>query len=131
MGIASQIREIILANPAMYELVGTRVYPLHLPDKTSYAVDSPDLPAIHYGQVSHVAWDVIDYSNYQYQFTVTANNYDQLKTVSDALIRCLHRYKSGNIRYIGFVNSTDEWDNDTLKPYSPMTFKINATEGAI
>lgn len=127
MSISSQIREIIIANPDMAELVGTRVYPLHLPDKTSYAADSDDLPAIHYGLVSSVAWDFIDYSNIQYQFTVTANNFDQLEAVTSALVRCLHRYKDGNIRYIGFVNSTQEWDNDTLKPYSPMTFKINVT----
>lgn len=48
MGLGSTVRTIILGDPAVAALVGTRVYPKILPQ-------SPTLPAITYQRISRVS----------------------------------------------------------------------------
>lgn len=120
---SSELVSLIKSDPTMASLVGSRIYPMALPTGTSYEPGSPDLPAIHYGLVSDPTSDEIPLSIEQYQFTVTANEYKEMRQVVDALRRTLHRYKGGIFKYIQYINSTEEWDGDTRVYYNPVTIQ--------
>lgn len=122
--VGELLREIIVSDAKMAFKVGSRVYPGELPDTTSYAPNSPDLPAIHYSLVSDIESDEAPISRSNWQLTVVAGTQADLQSTCGALKGLLNRYKRGRIRYIEYVNSSTDWDPEVKTPYSPMTFKV-------
>lgn len=130
MGTATQfdigelLRSIIISDSKMASKVGSRVYPGELPDTTSYAPNSPDLPAIWYSMVDDVESDVAPISRSDWQLTVVAGTQADLQSTCGELKNLLNRYKQDRIRYVEYVNSSTDWDPEVKAPYSPMTFRV-------
>jgi len=121
--VSEELVKILENDSEITALVGDRIYPQHLPENTSYKDDSPDLPAIHYGSLSDPESDPIPLRIEQWQFTVTARNYLEMRSVVKAFRKCMHRYKGGMFKYIGYTGGTDSWDSDNKRPYNPMTIQ--------
>ena len=121
--VGELLRGIVLSDQEMASYVGSRMYPNALPDATSYEPESPDLPAIFYSYVTAtrndagVVWP-------RWQLTCTANTQAELQKVCGALLRALNRYKGGRIRYVSVESVSIEYDNETKKPYAPITVKV-------
>lgn len=118
------LREIILGSQDMASKVGSRVYPCELPDSTSYEPNSADFPAIFYSYVDDYESSSVPVSSISWQFTVVANKQSELQEVCGMLKNLFNRYKSGRIRYVQYVSSSEDIDPDTKKYYSPMTFRV-------
>ena len=121
--VGELLRGIILSDQEMASYVGSRMYPNALPDATSYEPESPDLPAIFYSYVTAtrndagVVWP-------RWQLTCTANTQAELQKVCGALLRALNRHKGGRIRYVSVESVSIEYDNETKKPYAPITVNV-------
>lgn len=122
--VGELLRSVIISDSKMASKVGSRVYPGELPDTTSYAPNSSDLPAIHYSLVSDIESDEAPISRSNWQLTVVAGTQADLQSTCGALKDLLNRYKQDRIRYVEYVNSSTDWDPEVKTPYSPMTFKV-------
>lgn len=122
--VGQMLRQIIINDDNMMNLVGSRVYPNELPDTTSYEPNSADFPAIKYQFVDDSEDDESGMSLSTWQLTVVAGSQASLQEVCSALKNLLNRYKNKSIRYISYVSGSYEIDPETKTPYAPLTFRV-------
>lgn len=122
------IRSLLLANATVSAAVGTRVYPVTLPEGTT-------LPAIVLDHVSTVEQPTID-ANAPYALvesrisvTVIANDYVTLKSLSEAC-RVALNFQRGSIAGVSVVSVRralvgPEYKDDELKSYAqPQDYMV-------
>ena len=120
MSAAEALRALLLSDTTIAAAVGTRVHPLAMPPEAT-------LPAIVYREISGVAGPVST-SNVltgvemitRFQFDIWATTYAQIKTLKDALIKLINRYR-GVVSSVTIVDividlTFDTYDSD-LKIY--------------
>lgn len=87
--IDEAVRSILLSNPAVYELVGTRIYPLVLPLDCTF-------PAISYSKPSSPHNRVVKSPRFQIDCWDKANNFTAVQKLSLAVEAALNGY-SGTV----------------------------------
>ena len=112
--IESALYTLLTSDSSVAALVGTRIYPLLVPDGTT-------LPAVAYQQISLVPRKTHSGPNAllheRYQLTVHASGYDSARTVRRALRDCLDGYVGDvgmvHIQEIQVQNEYDGFDLDS------------------
>lgn len=122
------IRSLLLANATVSAAVGTRVYPVTLPEGTA-------LPAIVLDHISTVEQPTIDANSplalveSRISCTVIANDYTTLKTLVDAC-RVACNFQRGTIASVSVVSVRralvgPEYKDDELRSYAqPQDFMV-------
>lgn len=122
------IRSLLLANATVTAAVGTRVYPVTLPEGTT-------LPAIVLDHVSTVEQPTIDANaplalvESRISVTVIADTYTTLKTLTDAC-RVALNFKRGSIAGVNVVSVRralvgPEYKDDQLRSFAqPLDFMV-------
>lgn len=117
--IESAVRSILLANPTVYGLVGTRIQPAPLPLQCTY-------PAISYLKVSNPYSRVAFHP--RIQIDCWSKDWTECQTLAKAVETALDGY-SGiingvNIEIIVPLDSQDFYDNETKLYNIPYDFKV-------
>jgi hypothetical protein len=114
MSIASDLRTYLLADATLTTLVGTRMYPLKLPQ-------APTMPAIIYTWISGARVHSTDgpsgLSNPRVQFDCWAQTYLEAEALLEALRKRLDGFQgtagSSWIQAVFFETERDGYDDDT------------------
>lgn len=110
--VESALYTLLTSDSGVTALVGTRIYPLLVPDGTA-------LPAVAYQQISMIPRKTHSGPNAlrheRYQLTVHASGYDSGRAVQRALRDCLDGYvgEIGSVR-IGEIQVQNEYDGFDL-----------------
>jgi hypothetical protein len=117
--IEEALRTILLADPTLYALVGTRIYPVQLPLDCT-------LPALSYFQVSEPFNRIT--GTPRFQIDIFSNDYSQVKQIKAAVENALNGYSGTvsdhNIEIIVPLSSFDSYDSETGVYHIPYDFKI-------
>lgn len=89
------IYSILTANASITALVGTKIYPLVIPEGTT-------LPCIVYERSYENKYtkDGLAYSNSTVNITIISDNYKKTIEISEAAFTALNMYRGGNIQSI-------------------------------
>ena len=111
--VCTLIREKLLEDEKLKELVGTQVFPIIAPEGTegNYIVYVRDEYSIDRTKVG------IAYHNCIVFISCVSSSYDESQKIADAVFQCLDgRYKintkAQNINAIEMVDSTEDYDGD-------------------
>ena len=117
--IEEALRTILLADPTLYALVGTRIYPVQLPLDCT-------LPALSYFQVSEPFNRIT--GTPRFQIDIFSNDYSQVKQIKAAVENALNGYSGTinghNIEIIVPLSSFESYDSETGVYHIPYDFKI-------
>lgn len=110
MGIEAELFEVLTEAAAVAALVGTRVYPMILPQ-------NPTLPAVVYQEIRTEARAAADGDTGQresrFQLTWWATSYAAVKSGKAALVGLLSGYRGGSIELITVDAMHDDRDPET------------------
>jgi hypothetical protein len=108
--IESAVVAVLKADPAVAALIGTRVYPLNLPQ-------SPTLPAITYQRISDdpglVLSETSDMQRVRIELDSFAATFSGARALDLAAMTTLHGYACGLIQLIRALNGLDIYDEET------------------
>lgn len=111
--VCTLIREKLLADEKIKELVGTQIYPIVAPENTqgSYIVYVRDEYSIDRTKVG------ITFHNCIVFISCVSSSYDESQLIADAVFQCLDgKYKintkAHNINAIEMIDSTEDYDGD-------------------
>ena len=125
MQIESILRSILVADPAVAALVGTRAYQTTLPRE-------PTFPAITYQMVSRVQDSLTGLVQARMQYTCLATTWKGAADIADA-VRCgLHGYRGvrdgARIEYIQYAGQHDDHDETTGIYWIPVDMLVTYLE---
>ncbi len=122
----SALRAWALADPTLAGLIGTRFYPMDLPQ-------TPTLPACTYFRVSRAKKDEIPYSTVRIQVTCWATTHDGARALADAFIAAATARKGTSagcdVKYASLANETTMHDAQTGYYAVPVDVKVTYKEG--
>lgn len=126
MSAESSLRAALLAAPAVSALVGTRVYPMLLPQ-------SPTLPAIVYQRISSVPDHLLGEQSWRapcrVQLSLWASTYDAMRALTIAVEAALRGYSGAGIRLVRLLNMTDDYEPETKTYRMIADFRVIPAEG--
>uniref|UniRef100_A0A6H1Z8A6 Tail protein n=1 Tax=viral metagenome TaxID=1070528 RepID=A0A6H1Z8A6_9ZZZZ len=121
----SALRAWALADGTVAGLIGTRFYPMELPQQ-------PTLPACTYNRVSYVRPDEIPYPTVRVQVTCWAATHSGAWALARAIEAAASRKKGTaggmTIKYASVVNNLDLRDPTTGYYTVPVDFKVTYRE---
>ena len=125
MQIESILRSVLVADPAVAALVGTRAYQTALPRE-------PTFPAITYQMVSRVQDSLTGLVQARVQYTCLATTWKGAADLADA-VRCgLHGYRGvrggARIEYIQYAGQHDDYDETTGIHWIPVDVIVTYLE---
>ena len=117
--IDEAIRAILLSNPALYALVGTRIYPLQLPLSCTFPAISYSFPSDPYKRVARAA---------RLQVDCWAEDFTQCKNLKKLVETALDGYSGTvfgiNIEGIFPISPYDSSPDETGLFHIPYDFKV-------
>ena len=125
MNAEGAIRAAILGSAPVTALVGTRVYPMMLPQ-------GPTFPAIVYQRISTVPDMLVDgpgFAPIRMQLSMWATTCDGARTLADAVVTALHGYHGGELRLSRLINLLDDYEPDTKLFRVIADFRVHHTQG--
>jgi hypothetical protein len=125
MNAEGAIRAAILASAPVTALVGTRVYPMMLPQ-------APTFPAIVYQRISTVPDMLVEgpgFAPIRIQLSMWASTFDGARTLADAVVTALHGYHGGELRLSRLINLLDDYEPDTKLFRVIADFRVHHTQG--
>jgi hypothetical protein len=125
MNAEGAIWSAILASAPVTALVGTRVYPMMLPQ-------GPTFPAIVYQRISTVPDMLVDgpgFAPIRMQLSMWATTFDGARTLADAVVTALHGYHGGELRLSRLINLLDDYEPDTKLFRVIADFRVHHTQG--
>ena len=125
MNAEGAIRAAILASAPVAAMVGTRVYPMMLPQ-------APTFPAIVYQRISTVPDMLVDgpgFAPIRMQLSMWATTFDGARTLADAVVTALHGYHGGELRLSRLINLLDDYEPDTKLFRVIADFRVHHTQG--
>ena len=125
MNAEGAIRAAILASAPVAAMVGTRVYPMMLPQ-------GPTLPAIVYQRISTVPDMLVEgpgFAPIRMQLSMWATTFDGARTLADAVVTALHGYHGGELRLSRLINLLDDYEPDTKLFRVIADFRVHHTQG--
>ena len=125
MQIESILRSVLVADPAVAALVGTRAYQTALPRE-------PTFPAITYQMVSRVQDSLTGIVQARMQYTCLATTWKGAADLADA-VRCgLHGYRGvrdgARIEEIQYAGQHDDYDETTGIHWIPVDMLVTYFE---
>ncbi len=125
MQIESILRSVLVADPAVAALVGTRAYQTALPRE-------PTFPAITYQMVSRVQDSLTGIVQARMQYTCLATTWKGAADLADA-VRCgLHGYRGvrdgARIEEIQYAGQHDDYDETTGIYWIPVDMIVTYLE---
>lgn len=115
------LRNLLLADTNVTDIVGTRIYPMKMP------LDSP-LPTLTIHRISNPIDHLTDTASPRFQISVWSEDYAQAQQLRDAVIDYLNRYKGVqdgiNIKQIIYLEAVDIFEEQTSIYHIPIDFKI-------
>ena len=125
MQIESILRSILVADPAVAALVGTRAYQTALPRE-------PTFPAITYQMVSRVQDSLTGIVQARMQYTCMATTWKGAADLADAVRCCLHGYRGvrdgARIEEIQYAGQHDDHDETTGIYWIPVDMLVTYLE---
>jgi len=123
--IESILRSVLVADPAVAALVGTRAYQTALPRE-------PTFPAITYQMVSRVQDSLTGIVQARMQYTCMATTWKGAADLADA-VRCgLHGYRAvrdgARIEEIQYAGQHDDYDETTGIYWIPVDMIVTYLE---
>jgi len=125
MNAEGAIRAAILASAPVAAMVGTRVYPMMLPQ-------APTFPAIVYQRISTVPDMLVEgpgFAPIRMQLSMWATTFDGARTLADAVVTALHGYHGGELRLSRLINLLDDYEPDTKLFRVIADFRVHHTQG--
>jgi len=125
MNAEGAIWSAILASAPVTALVGTRVYPMMLPQ-------GPTFPAVVYQRISTVPDMLVDgpgFAPIRMQLSMWATTFDGARTLADAVVTALHGYHGGELRLSRLINLLDDYEPDTKLFRVIADFRVHHTQG--
>ena len=126
MSAESSLRAALLAAPAVSALVGTRVYPMLLPQ-------NPTLPAIVFQRISAVPDHLLGEQGWRapcrVQLSLWAATYDAMRTLTIAVEAALRGYSGSGLRLVRLLNLTDDYEPETKLYRMIADFRVIPEEG--
>jgi len=123
--IESILRSILVADPAVAALVGTRAYQTALPRE-------PTFPAITYQMVSRVQDSLTGIVQARMQYTCMATTWKGAADLADAVRCCLHGYRGvrdgARIEEIQYAGQHDDHDETTGIYWIPVDMLVTYLE---
>ena len=125
MQIESILRSVLVADPAVAALVGTRAYQTALPRE-------PTFPAITYQMVSRVQDSLTGIVQARMQYTYLATTWKGAADLADAVRCCLHGYRGvrdgARIEEIQYAGQHDDYDETTGIYWIPVDMIVTYLE---
>lgn len=125
MNAEGAIWSAILASAPVTALVGTRVYPMMLPQ-------GPTFPAVVYQRISTVPDMLVDgpgFAPIRMQLSMWATTFGGARTLADAVVTALHGYHGGELRLSRLINLLDDYEPDTKLFRVIADFRVHHTQG--
>ena len=125
MNAEGAIRAAILASAPVAAMVGTRVYPMMLPQ-------APTFPAIVYQRISTVPDMLVEgpgFAPIRMQLSMWATTFGGARTLADAVVTALHGYHGGELRLSRLINLLDDYEPDTKLFRVIADFRVHHTQG--
>jgi hypothetical protein len=126
MSAESSLRAVLLASPAVAALVGTRVYPMTLPQ-------APTLPAVTFQRISTVPDHLLDAESWRVPCRVSlslwASSFDGMRALADAVTTALRGYSGNGLRLVRLLNMTDDYEPETKLFRVIADFRVIPEEG--
>ena len=125
MQIESILRSVLVADPAVAALVGTRAYQTALPRE-------PTFPAVTYQMVSRVQDSLTGIVQARMQYTCMATTWKGAADLADAVRCCLHGYRGvrdgARIEEIQYAGQHDDHDETTGIYWIPVDMLVTYLE---
>jgi hypothetical protein len=124
MTIEQAIYSYLSGEAGITDIVGTRIYPIFLPQDTDY-------PALTYIRISGPEHHDIDVSYPRFQISCWAKSYAEAKGLADEVKAAFQRFKGvmGGAQGVEviqgvFMNDLDLYDNETQVYHIPVDIKL-------
>ena len=125
MQIESILRSVLVADPAVAALVGTRAYQTALPRE-------PTFPAVTYQMVSRVQDSLTGLVQARVQYTCLATTWKGAADLADAVRCALHGYRGARdgarIEGIQYAGQHDDYDETTGIYWIPVDVIVTYLE---
>ena len=125
MQIESILRAILVADPVVSGMVGTRAYQGRLPR-------DPTFPAIVYQMISRPQDGLTGIVQARMQYTCMAESWREAADLADAVRCCLHGYRGvqdgARIEYIQYAGQHDDYDETTGIHWIPVDVIVTYLE---
>ena len=125
MQIESILRAILVADPVVSGMVGTRAYQGQLPRE-------PTFPAIVYQMISRPQDGLTGIVQARMQYTCMAESWREAADLADAVRCCLHGYRGvqdgARIEYIQYAGQHDDYDETTGIHWIPVDVIVTYLE---
>ena len=125
MQIESILRAILVADPVVSGMVGTRAYQGRLPR-------DPTFPAIVYQMISRPQDGLTGIVQARMQYTCMAESWREVADLADAVRCCLHGYRGvqdgARIEYIQYAGQHDDYDETTGIHWIPVDVIVTYLE---
>ena len=125
MQIESILRSLLVADPAVAEIIGARAYQMHLPRE-------PTFPAITYQMVSRVQDSLTGLVQARIQYTCMAGSWREAADLADAVRCALHGYRAvrdgARIEQVRYLGQHDDHDETTGIYWIPVDLSVTYLE---
>lgn len=125
MQIESILRAILVVDPVVSGMVGTRAYQGRLPR-------DPTFPAIVYQMISRPQDGLTGIVQARMQYTCMAESWREAADLADAVRCCLHGYRGvqdgARIEYIQYAGQHDDYDETTGIHWIPVDVIVTYLE---
>lgn len=129
MSAENAIATVLQADAAVTALVGTRIYPLKMPQ-------NPTLPAIVHQRISTTPDMLAEgpgFAPMRVQLSLWASSFDGARALAAAVVGVLHGYHGpigiGGLRLARLLNLTDDYEPETKLFRVIADFRVSHTEG--
>ena len=125
MQIESVLRAILVADPAVAEIIGARAYQGRLPRE-------PTFPAVVYQMISRPQDSLTGIVQARVQYTCLAESWKAAADLADAVRCALHGYRGvqngARIEYIQYAGQHDDYDETTGIHWIPVDVIVTYLE---
>ncbi len=125
MQIESILRAILVADPDVAEIIGTRAYQMHLPRE-------PTFPAVVYQMISRTQDAQTGIVRARIQYTCMAESWRGAADLADAVRCCLHSYRGvrdgARIEDVRYAGQHDDYDETTGIHWIPVDVIVTYLE---
>ena len=125
MQIESILRAILVADPDVAAIIGSRAYQGHLPRE-------PTFPAIVYQMISRPQDGLTGIVQARMQYTCMAESWREAADLADAVRCCLHGYRGvrdgARIEDVRYAGQYDDYDETTGIHWIPVDVIVTYLE---
>jgi len=126
MSAEATLRAVLLANGPVAALVGTRIYPMNLPQ-------GPTLPAVTFQRISTVPDYTLEEQSWRVPIRLSlslwALTFDGVHALAAAVETALRGYSGNGLRLVRLLNMTDDYEPETKQFRVIADYRVIPAEG--